>query len=116
MNLKKSVAHAAIVAALGCGAVGVGAAPAHADWQHWDDRGNHVSWNDNQWNDWWRVNRWRNDDRPPWGWGAPPPVYWHGNPPGAYNYWGYQVHPIWRPDLATWGFWLFGIFLPILGV
>jgi hypothetical protein len=124
MTFKTLIAQGAIAVALGSAAFGAGVAPANADpdWEPWD----HDEWVDRDWNDqwrdwdndrwdkWWRAHRWRNDDRPPWGWGRPPAVYWRGHPPPVYDYWGYRVHPVWHPGFHTWGFWLFGIFIPIV--
>ena len=83
------------------------------EFRGWDDRQEWKRWNDNDWNQWWRVNKWRNDDRPPWGWGAPPPVYWRGHPPQWIDYWGYRVYPVWHPHIRVFGFWLHGIFIPV---
>jgi len=62
--------------------------------------------------------RW--DDRwgaPPWGWGAPPPVYWNGGPPPQYvDYWGYRANPVWNHGANQWGIWLFGLWIPIFGI
>ena len=63
---------------------------------------------------WWRYNKWRNDDRPPWGWGPPPPLHWRGHPPQFIDYWGYRVSPIWDPGFRSWEFWLFGVFVPVV--
>jgi hypothetical protein len=84
------------------------------DWKGWDDRQEWKRWNDNDWDKWWKVNRWRNDDRPPWGWGAPPAVHWRGHPPEWIDYWGFRVRPIWHPGFHAFGFWLFGIFIPVV--
>jgi hypothetical protein len=135
MNLQKAIAHGAIAVVLGGAALGPGAVTASADpdWggpdhHQWaDNHGNdnewwadhHFGWNrwnDNDWNHWWRVNKWRNDDRPPWGWGPPPAVHWRGHPPEWIDYWGYRVHPSWDPGLHVFGFWLFGVFIPVFVV
>ena len=69
---------------------------------------------------WWANNRhdwW--DDRngpPPWGWGPPPSFQWIGGPPHPFNYWGYDVNPVWDDGFHQWGFWLFGIWIPIFGI
>ena len=73
---------------------------------------------------WWRGRPgkwWRDGDLPPWGyWGAPPPVQWSGPPPWVdphpINYWGYNVTPVWDNGFHGWGFWLFGIWIPIVGI
>jgi hypothetical protein len=57
----------------------------------------------------------------PWGWGEPPRAGWGGPfpPPGGHwvggpvNYWGYQETPIWNPGFNQWGFWLFGVWIPL---
>ena len=77
---------------------------------HGDDKGSW--WNSNR-HDWW-------DDRngpPPWGWGPPPPIQWHGGPPPhSVNYWGYNLNPVWNDGPRQWGVWLFGQWIPIFGV
>ncbi len=83
------------------------------DWKGWEDRQDWKRWNDHDWDKWWRVNKWRNDDRPPWGWGPPPAVHWRGHVPHWIDYWGFRVFPIWDPHLKVFGFWLFGIFIPV---
>ncbi|MDH6194242.1 hypothetical protein M2272_000863 [Mycobacterium frederiksbergense] len=76
----------------------------------WDNKG--PWWADNR-HDWW-------DDRngpPPWGWGPPPPVQWRGGRlPQSINYWGYNLNPVWDNGFRQWGVWLFGVWIPILGV
>jgi hypothetical protein len=133
MNLKQLVAQGSIACVLGAGAMAaapvVSADPDGHDWNHdewvdqdwqqgnWDwNKWQWNNWNDHDWDKWWRVNKWRNDDRPPWGWGAPPAVHWRGHPPEWIDYWGYRVHPIWHPGFHVFGFWLFGIFIPIFVV
>ena len=129
MNIKQLVAQGSIVGVLATGALVVApAVSADPDWndrdhdewvdQDWQqgnwnwDNWQWKGWNDHDWDKWWRVNKWRNDDRPPWGWGAPPPVHWRGHPPEWIDYWGFRVHPIWHPGFHVFGFWLFGIFIP----
>lgn len=77
---------------------------------HWEDKG---PWWANNRHDWW-------DDRngpPPWGWGPPPPVQWRGGHlPHSINYWGYNLNPVWDNGFRQWGVWLFGVWVPILGV
>ncbi|MCT7660795.1 hypothetical protein [Mycobacterium deserti] len=126
VDLKKIVAKGAVVAVLGGSALGAGVVPANADPDR-DDRGggdwvenewrgdwNDKSWDDDRWHKWWKVNKWRNDDRPPWGWGPPPAVHWRGHPPEWIDYWGYRVRPVWDPGYAAFGFWLFGVFIPVI--
>ena len=160
MRLKKIVATAATVSALGFGAIsGVGVANAdpaapfpakpgpcgpHNDC--WPgpgqgprgNQGNGPGWNpgnNGNWNsniqdlsvgsrDWWRGRPgkwWKDDDLPPWGfWGAPPPYQWQGPPPWVdrhpINYWGYDAWPEWNDGFNGWGIWLFGVFIPIVGI
>ncbi len=69
---------------------------------------------------WWAANPhpwW--DDRsgpPPWGWGPPPAYQWTGGPPRPFNYWGYEVTPVWDDGFHQWGIWLFGLWIPIFGI
>ncbi|MGE2718116.1 hypothetical protein [Mycolicibacterium celeriflavum] len=128
MDLKRIVAPGAVVVVLGGAAFGPGAAstPADPNWgpsnhDEWVDNDwyDHHDWEWNRWNDhdwdkWWKVNKWRNDDRPPWGWGRPPVAHWRGHPPPWIDYWGYRVHPVWDPAFAAFGFWLFGVFIPVV--
>jgi hypothetical protein len=139
MDVKKIVVHGAIAAVLAGGALGTGVVPANAEpdaddwgrgeWVDKDWRDNDWQWRNNEWRDhdwewkrwddhrwhkWWLVHKWRNDDRPPWGWGPPPPVHWRGHPPPWIDYWGYRVQPVWDPGFAAFGFWLFGVFIPVV--
>jgi hypothetical protein len=138
MNLKQLVAQGSIAGVLAVGAIGaVPVAGADPDWEDWNQdewvdnqwRDNNwnshdgelrfdndwqwKNWNGNDWDKWWRVNKWRNDDRPPWGWGPPPAVHWRGHVPHDIDYWGYRVFPFWHPHFKVFGFWLFGIFIPV---
>jgi hypothetical protein len=82
---------------------------------------NQGDWNKGQW---WAANRhdwW--DDRngpPPWGWGPPPPAQWSGAPPWVdphpINYWGWNANPVWDDGFHAWGIWLFGLWIPLIGV
>ena len=81
-----------------------------------------------------------NDGPPPGGpprdWdGPPPPGGWNGPPPSGgwnrhwdgpqrdidqarfdhqpFNYDDYQAVPIWSPDMGGWGFWFFGLWIPL---
>jgi hypothetical protein len=129
MDLKKVMAQGAVAVVLGGAALGTGAVTATADpdwgprdhdeWvdNDWRWKGHDFEWNrwnDRDWDKWWKHHRWRNDDRPPWGWGPPPAVHWRGHPPEWIDYWGYRVHPIWHPGFHAFGFWLFGIFIPVI--
>lgn len=135
MKLARTVVNAMVVAALGFGAAGLGTGVAsakprndidrpcfpfcenrqnfdrgdfHPGPGHWDKG----PWWANNRHDWW-------DDRqgpPPWGW-APPPAYrWTGGPPRPFNYWGYDVNPVWDDGFHQWGIWLFGLWIPIIGI
>jgi hypothetical protein len=81
------------------------------------DEGRGVHWDKGPWwannrHDWW-------DDRngpPPWGWGPPPAYQWTGGPPRPFNYWGYDVNPVWDDGFRQWGIWLFGLWIPIFGI
>jgi hypothetical protein len=140
MRLAKIASAAMIVGALGLGAVGPGGAiasanpfapaplkPGHGNngWcEPWCDngQGNGPDWKRGDWDKgpWWANNRhewW--DDRngpPPWGWGPPPPYQWAGGPPRPFNYWGYDVTPVWDDGFRQWGIWLFGLWIPVFGI
>jgi hypothetical protein len=133
MKLTKVAAAAMIVGALGFGATGVASADPIAPVPlkpHDDDFcppwcGDRPDWKRGDWDKWdrgpwWAHNRhdwW--DDRngpPPWGWGPPPPVHWAGGRPAPFNYWGYNVNPVWDPGFRQWGIWLFGLWIPIFGI
>lgn len=69
----------------------------------------------------WHNAPW-GEGAPPWGWGRPPHPDWDDTrlpPPGAVwnagpiNYWGYQETPVWDPGFNQWGFWLFGVWVPV---
>jgi hypothetical protein len=53
------------------------------------------------------------------GWGPPPPDQaWRGLVQGRFdhqpfNYNGSWVTPIFNPDFNNWGFWFFGIWIPL---
>ena len=60
------------------------------------------------------------DGLPPWGLGAPPRPAWNGvlpppwgPPPPPINYFGYTQQPIWDPGHNHWGFWFFGVWIPL---
>ena len=81
---------------------------------NWNNQGNFDKgpWWANNRHDWW-------DDRqgpPPWGWGPPPAYQWAGGPPRPFNYWGYDVNPVWDNGFHQWGIWLFGLWIPIFGI
>lgn len=79
---------------------------------HGDDKWDRGPWWANNRHDWW-------DDRngpPPWGWGPPPPLQWNGPLPPTVNYWGYNLPPVWNDGSRQWGVWLFGQWIPIIGV
>jgi hypothetical protein len=145
MKLARTVVNAMVVAALGFGAAGLGTGVASAkpgndinqpcfpfcnnqqgngndfrrgNWDNqqgnWNNQGNFDKgpWWANNRHDWW-------DDRqgpPPWGWGPPPAYQWAGGPPRPFNYWGYDVNPVWDNGFHQWGIWLFGLWIPIFGI
>ena len=79
------------------------------------DRGG--QWRNDDWHGRWHGAPW-GDGTPPWGWGAPPSVDWWQPPPfgvnpAPFNYWGYNVQPQWDQGQNQWGFWLFGIWIPL---
>jgi hypothetical protein len=135
MKLARTLVNAAVVAALGLGA-GLGAGVASAKPGHGNDidrpcfpycenRRDHNDWNDFNHADfdrgpWWANNRhdWWDDRQgpPPWGWGPPPAYQWAGGPPRPFNYWGYDVNPVWDDGFHQWGIWLFGLWIPIFGI
>jgi hypothetical protein len=41
---------------------------------------------------------------------------WTGGPPRPFNYWGYDVNPVWDDGFHQWGIWLFGLWIPIFGI
>jgi hypothetical protein len=142
MRLSKLMSAAMIVGALGFGAIGPGGAVASADpvapvplkphddfCPPWCGDGNgRGNGNGNGHGDghgwdkgpWWANNRheWWNDQNgpPPWGWGPPPAYQWDGGPPRPFNYWGYDVNPVLDDGFRQWGFWLFGLWIPVFGV
>jgi hypothetical protein len=70
---------------------------------------------------------WWDGPPPPGGWGGPPPPGgWNGpwNGPdrdigwaqrdfGPFNYNGYNAIPMFNPIFGGWGFWLFGLWIPL---
>lgn len=139
MKLSRTLVNATVVAALGLGTAGLGTGVASAKPGHDIDRpcfpfceNRHDDWNDiersnfdrgpGQWDKgpWWANNRhdWWDDRQgpPPWGWGPPPPYRWAGGPPRPFNYWGYDVTPVWDDGFREWGIWLFGLWIPIIGI
>jgi hypothetical protein len=74
---------------------------------------------DNDWRGRFHGAPW-GDGLPPWGWGAPPPPAWNGPlppawgpPPPPINYFGYNEQPVWDPGYNQWGFYFFGIWIPL---
>lgn len=138
MRIARTVVNAMVVAALGFGAAGLGTGVASAKPGHDIDRpcfpfceNRHDDWNDvdrgpGKWDNgpdkgpWWASNRhdWWDDRQgpPPWGWGPPPAYQWAGGPPRPFNYWGYDVNPVWNDGFRQWGIWLFGLWIPIFGI
>ncbi|OBK78666.1 hypothetical protein [Mycobacterium sp. 1274761.0] len=133
MKLTKSLVNAMVVAALGFGAAGLGTGVATAKPGHDFDQPCFPFCENRGWNDfehagrgdwdkgpWWANNRhdWWDDRKgsPPWGWGPPPAYHWPGGPPRPFNYWGYDVTPEWNIGFHQWGIWLFGLWIPIIGI
>ena len=50
------------------------------------------------------------------GWGPPPAYQWADGPPRPFNYYGYDVNPVWDQGFNQWGIWLFGLWIPIFGI
>jgi hypothetical protein len=46
--------------------------------------------------------------------GVLPPA--SGPPPLPFNHWGLTVYPVWDPGFSAWGFWLFGLFIPLVAI
>ena len=139
MKLARTLVNATVVAALGLGTAGLGTGVAAAKPGNDIDRpcfpfceNRHDDWNDvdrsnfdrgpGHWDKgpWWANNRhdWWDDRQgpPPWGWGPPPPYRWAGGPPRPFDYWGYDVTPVWDDGFREWGIWLFGLWIPIIGI
>jgi hypothetical protein len=98
----------------------------HDDWNNnnfqrgdWNNN-NNFQRGDSDRGAWWANNRhdWWDDRQgmPPWGWNLPPAYQWTGGPPHPFNYWGYDVNPVWDDGFHQWGIWLFGLWIPILGL
>ena len=98
-----------------------GNGPGHGNGPDWG-RGNGPDWGHGNGDKgaWWANNRhdWWDDRRgaPPWGWGPPPSFQWTGGPPHRFNYWGYDVDPVWDDGFHQWGFYLFGLWIPVFGI
>ena len=58
--------------------------------------------------------------RPQWpaavGLGPAAGVSVDGGPPRPFNYWGYDVNPVWDDGFRQWGIWLFGLWIPVFGI
>jgi hypothetical protein len=125
-GLTKVLSAAMIVGAFGLGAMGATAPTASAkpvlsapEKPRHDDYcppwcGDEKRGNDNY------CPPWCGDDNrkspPPWGWGPPPAYHWPGGPPRPFNYWGHDVNPVWNDGFRQWGFWLFGMWIPVFGI
>jgi hypothetical protein len=130
MNVKKDVAKGAIAAALGLSALGlgVGAGTASADpgqpcWQQ-NCQGDHRGDGDgHQWGDQGRPDQWHPDQwRPDQGWNQRP---WDQRPwdqrgiddarfdHQPFNWQGQRVEPYWDEGQGAWGFWFFGLWIPL---
>jgi hypothetical protein len=100
---------------------GPGGPPGGPDFRGPDNHDWRPPWNpqDNDWRGRFRGAPW-GDGLPPWGWGAPPPPAWDGPlppawgpPPPPINYFGYNEQPVWDQGSNQWGFWFFGIWIPL---
>jgi hypothetical protein len=135
MRFRKTVARGAIVGALGFSALGlgVGLGTASADpWQpcwaqncqgdqrgdggqdHRGDGGDGRQWGD-QWRpDQWRPDQWRPDqggwDQRPWDQRGIDDARGDHQP---FNWQGQRVDPYWDQDRGAWGFWFFGLWIPL---
>ena len=74
---------------------------------------------DNDWHARFQGAPW-GEGLPPWGWGAPPPPLFDGPlppavgpPPPPINYFGFDEQPVWDAAYNQWGFWFFGIWIPL---
>ena len=125
MKLKRIVAAGAMVGALGFSALGLGAGLAYADPAGPFIPGPHPG-HDAPFDTHWGGDPGRfhfqgapwGDGPAPWGWGDPPAVTgWQPPPdgvaPAPFNYWGNNVQPVWDTGYNQWGFWLFGIWIPL---
>src|ERR1700722_19920974 len=124
MKIKKTVARAAIVGAMGAGALGlgVGLGTASADpwqpcWQgcqgdHRGDGGDGRRWGDGgdgrQWGDQWRPDQ-RGWDQRPWDQRGIDDARFDHQP---FNWQGQRVEPFFDNDRGAWGFWFFGMWIP----
>jgi hypothetical protein len=129
MKLNRLVAGMTIAGALGAAALGVGTGLANAappppplapGGPYGPGGPGPVPWHGDAQRGYFRGAPW-GEGPAPWGWGVPPRPAWGGPlpPPGArwvggpINYWGYQETPIWNPGFSQWGFWLFGVWIPL---
>ena len=78
-------------------------------------------WNpsDNDWRGRFQGAPW-GKGLPPWGRGPPPRPPWDGPlppawgpPPPQIDYCGFDEQPVWDPRHKQWGFWFFGIWIPL---
>jgi hypothetical protein len=132
-NVKKDVAKSMIAAILGLSALGLGAGAGagiasadpcfqqncqgddhHRDGGN-DDRGN--GRDDHQWGDQWRPDRggdqWRPDqgwDQRPWDQRGVDDARFDHQP---FNWQGQRVEPYWDQGRGAWGFWFFGVWIPL---
>jgi hypothetical protein len=142
MNLKKVVAQAAIAGAVGLPALGVGvgvgaasADPGQPCWvqncqggdggqDHRGDGGDGRQWG-NQWQpdqrgwDQWQPDQrgrdqWQPDqrgwDQRPWDQRGIDDARWDHQP---FDWQGQRVEPYWDHDRGAWGFWFFGLWIPL---
>jgi hypothetical protein len=133
MNVKRDVANGAIATVLGLSALGLGtgagiasADPGQPCWQQCQgDRGNDGGdrgngrddrWNggdDHQWGDQGRGDQWRPDqgrDQRPWDQRGVDNARFDHQP---FNWQGQRVEPYWDQGRGAWGFWSFGMWIPL---
>ena len=132
MSLKRTVARAAIVGAIGSSALGLGfgigtasADPGQQCWPQncqgdqrgdngWDHRGDNRP-ADDQWHpDQWRPDQGRADqggwDQRSWDQRGIDDARFDHQP---FNWQGQRVEPYFDNDRGAWGFWFFGMWIPV---
>lgn len=129
MNVKKDLAKTAVAAVLGLSTLGLGAAagiasadPGQPCWQQncqGDDHGNGAPdgrdnrGDDHQWGNQGQPDQWRPDrgwDQRPWDQRGIDDARFDHQP---FNWQGQRVEPYWDQDRGAWGFWAFGVWIPM---
>jgi hypothetical protein len=85
------------------------------DGRQWGDQWRPDQWRPDQWRpDQWRPDQWRPDqggwDQRPWDQRGIDDARWDHQP---FNWQGQRVEPSWDQDRGFWGFWFFGIWIPL---